>query len=259
MSKRIALVASLLLACAATAHAAKPPGAPGATPAVPATPGGPNAGGSPATPAVPPGAGGGGHGATPAIPATPAVPGDSGTPATPAIPATPAVVPSSEGGDTALTRHLNSAALGPPSPRGSAPTCGTSAPSTLAAAWACSEPPDAGNSLTVSWSAEGLTCEPTKYALSVTGFFTDPSLDPPEECTVQVTSHFTVFAPDTSLTIAWEDLQDSPLVFCSEVALAVKVKALTTAPGGSNRSQNNAFATADATGNAAGDACVAAP
>ena len=50
MSKRIALVAGLLLACSATAYAEKPPGTPGATPAVPATPGGPNAGGSPATP-----------------------------------------------------------------------------------------------------------------------------------------------------------------------------------------------------------------
>jgi hypothetical protein len=238
MSHRTLCIAGLLLACTMTAYAAKPETS--AKPAVPATPGGPHAGGSPATPAVPADKGvENGNGATPA---TPAVPGGRGVPATPATPATPRSTP------TGLSAG-----------HGSSPTCGETAPSSLAATWACAAAPDTGNVLTVSWSPDGMSCVPTKYALSVSGLFTDPTLDPPEPCSVQVTSHYTVFAPETSLAIAWEDLQDPDLQFCADIPLAVKVKALTTAPRGPNRSQNNAFATAEATGDAAGDACPSAP
>jgi hypothetical protein len=250
MHKLGVLIAGLLFASSIAAVAAGP--ATPATPASPATPAIPGGAGTPASPAVPatpatravpPGLGGA-NAATPAVPATPAIPGGAGTPATRAVPAARATPPSHSAAATTAARTGQ---------YGSAPTCGTSTPADLAAVWGCVS--DA-NQLAITWSDAGLTCEPTKYAVQVTAKYTDLTLVPPASCTVEISTKFTTAGPVTELDVPWDDLQDPPLEFCPGEPITVKVKALTTAPGASNRSQNNAFATATAIGDAAGDACA---
>jgi hypothetical protein len=141
--------------------------------------------------------------------------------------------------------------LGAPAFAGSSPTCGDTHPTALDVVVGVTD-------VTATWSSSSLSCTPTKYSIEFEAQYGPaPAVAVCDGTTKTVTYTSTTSPFSIPLADLLVDLAP-PAGKCWCADTAVKVKALTTAPHGPNKSQNNVFSDPD-TIDIGDDACTPVP